>query len=319
MNIKHAVMIGMMGRVADKFHEYHPPKNLAQRLRDARCVQGAGGIEVVYPSEFDHPDETIKLIKESGLEVSAVNLNVKSEKKWESGSFTSPDARVRRAAVDALKSAMDLAVALGAGMVSCCPLIDGHNFAFEVDYLNQWGWLEEGIHDGAAHRSDVKVSLEYKITESRNFNLLSDMGRALYLCERVGLPNVGVTMDAGHALLARETPAEVMSMASLSGRLFYVHLNDNDRYWDWDMVPGAVNFWDLLEVLFYLEKIDWQGWVAYDVVVRDGGLVETMQAAIENVEAARKLLHKIGVDRLQACIDSSSTAATFKFLIESLL
>jgi xylose isomerase len=85
------------------------------------------------------------------------------------------------------------------------------------------------------------------------------------------------------------------------------------------MIPGAVNFWDLLEVLFYVERINWQGWFSYDVAVRDGDIVETMQAAIDNVEAARKLLLKIGVNTIRSHIEHSSTAATFKSLIETLL
>ena len=64
-------------------------------------------------------------------------------------------------------------------MISCCPLIDGHNYSCEVDYLQQWGWLEEGIAEAAKPRSDVRISLEYKLNESRNYNVLSDMGRAL--------------------------------------------------------------------------------------------------------------------------------------------
>ena len=312
-------MIGMMGRVADKFHEYHPHKSLTQRLDDAKRVNGADGIEVVFPSEFQEMDETINIIKDSGLPLSALNLNVKSEKRWENGSFTNPNAEIRRQAVAALKAAMDLAVELGTDTVSCCPLIDGHNFNFEVNYLDQWAWLEEGIKTGAAHRSDVKVSLEYKLNECRNANILADMGRTLYLCERIGLPNAGVTMDVGHALLARETPAEVMSIASLSGRLFYVHFNDNDGYWDWDMLPGSVNLWDMLEVLYYLHKINWNGWFSYDVVVRDGDIVDTMQASIQNVKTGMRLLEKIEVDNIDRMIAERSSAETFRFLLEALL
>ena len=91
MKIKHSVMVGMMGRVADKFHEYHPSKSLIERLKDAKNVMGIDGIEVVYPSEFSDLNKTIQLIKESGLAISAINLNVKSEKRWEKGSFTSPE------------------------------------------------------------------------------------------------------------------------------------------------------------------------------------------------------------------------------------
>lgn len=319
MDIKHSVMIGMMGRVADKFHEYYPAKSLVERLEDAKKVKSASGIEVVFPSEFSDLNETIKIIKENGLPLSALNLNVKSEKRWEKGSFTNPDPQIREQAVKSMWAAMDLAVELGTDMVSCCPLIDGHNFNFEVNYLDQWAWLEEGIKRGASHRSDVRVSLEYKLNECRNANILADMGRSLYLCERIGLPNVGVTMDVGHAIMARETPAEVLSIASLSNRLFYVHFNDNDRYWDWDMLPGSVNLWDLLEVVYYLKKLDWKGWFSYDIVVRDGGIVETMAAGIANVLNAEKLIEKIGMEVIEDWISNRSTAYTLQSLIEALL
>lgn len=49
---------------------------------------GADGIEVVYPSEFRNVREIINVIKESGIPISALNLNVKSEKRWERGSIT---------------------------------------------------------------------------------------------------------------------------------------------------------------------------------------------------------------------------------------
>ena len=53
MKIKHSIMVGMMGRVADKFHEYHPSKPLIERLEDAKKVGFSDGIEiVVIPSEF---------------------------------------------------------------------------------------------------------------------------------------------------------------------------------------------------------------------------------------------------------------------------
>jgi len=319
MNIQHSVMIGMMGKVADKFHEYHPGKDLLERLRDAKKVKGADGIEVVYPSEFSNLNESVRIIKDSGLPLSALNLNVKSQKHWEKGSFTNPDPAIRAQAVESMHIAMDLAAELGADMVSCCPLIDGHNFNFEVNYLDQWAWLEEGIKKGASYRQDIKVSLEYKLNESRNANILADMGRSLYLCERIGLPNLGVTMDVGHAIMARETPAEVMCIASLSNRLYYVHFNDNDRYWDWDMLPGSVNLWDMLETLYYLEKLNWNGWFSYDIVVRDGDIVDTMASAIANVKIGQKLIKKIGIEKIDDLIENKSSGDTFQTLMEAFL
>jgi len=319
MQLKHAVMVSLMGRQADRFHEYQPPRDLAERLAMVKRIRGVEGIEIVYPQDFADSKQTIAMVQDAGLPVSAVNLNVKSAKKWQAGSFTSPDPQLRADAVADLKTAMDLAAELDAWMVTCCPLIDGHNYNFQVDYLKQWRWLEEGIAEAARHRSDVRISLEYKLNEARNYVILGDMGRALYLCERLGMPNVGVTMDVGHALVAKETPAEVMCLAAQAGRLFYVHFNDNGREWDWDMLPGSVNLWDLVEMMFYLERLDWEGWLAYDVLTRNGDPVETMEATIAIVEAARELLDKLGRDRLQKFIEEGIPARAYQYLVRALL
>ena len=319
MAIKHSLMIGMMGRIADRFHTYQEAKDLRQRLEMAKQIANADGIEVTYPTEFANMQEAIKIVKNSGLKLSAINLNVKSEKHWQNGSFTSPDAAIRRRAVEEMRTAMDLAVECGTDMISCCPLIDGHNYAFEVDYLKQWAWLEEGIAEASQHRSDVRISLEYKLNESRNFNVLSDMGRALYLCDRIQQPHVGVTMDVGHSLIAKETPAEALSLAALANRLFYVHFNDNAREWDWDMMPGSVNIWDLVEVMFYLRRLKWDGWFSYDVIVRDGDMAEGMQTSIEIVKTAEKLVDKIGMDNLEGMLTEGIPARAFSQLYKSLL
>jgi len=319
VKLKHSVMVGLMGRQADRFHEYQPARDLPQRLEMVKRVQGVDGIEIVYPQDFADPKQTVAMVREAGLPVSAVNLNVKSEKKWQSGSFTATDPQLRADAVAKMKSAMDLAAELDAWMITCCPLIDGHNYSFQVDYLKQWRWLEEGIAEAARYRSDVRISLEYKLNESRNYVILGDVGRTLYLCERLGLPHVGVTMDVGHALMAKETPAEAMCLAAQAERLFYVHFNDNGREWDWDMLPGSVNLWDLVEMTYYLDRLDWEGWLAYDVLTREGSPVETMSATIAIVQVAEALLDKLGREELQGFIEEGIPARAFEHLVKSLL
>ncbi len=320
MKLRHSVMVGLMGAQSDRFHQYQPPRSFAECLEITREVQGAEGIEVVYPRNFgDDVGAAVKLIKESGLAVSAVNLNVKGEPKYRTGSFTSPDPQVRSAAVAAMKTALDLAAELSASMITCCPLIDGHNYNFQVDYLQQWKHLEEGLREAAAHRNDVRISLEYKLNESRNYCILGDVGKTLFLCERLGLDHIGVTVDVGHSLIAKETPAEAMALSAQVGRLFYVHFNDNAREWDWDMIPGSVNLWDLIELVYYLDKMNWDGWVAYDVNTRNGDPLETMNTNIEIVNTAVALLDKIGRDKIASFIAEGIPAKAFGHLVRSLL
>ncbi|MCK4624227.1 MAG: sugar phosphate isomerase/epimerase [Phycisphaerae bacterium] len=320
MKLRHSVMLGLMGRQADRFHQYQPARSFEECLEMASRVKGADGVEVVYPQDFgDDVADRVEQIKGSPLAVSAVNLNVKGEDKYGAGSFTSPNPQVRAAAVEAMKTAQDLAAELGAGMITCCPLIDGHNYNFQVDYLQQWKWLEESLAQAAGHRNDIRISLEYKLNESRNFCILPDVGRTLLLCERLGLGHLGVTMDVGHALIAKETPAEALCLAAGIDRLFYVHFNDNAREWDWDMLPGSVNLWDLVELMYYLDKLNYDGWAAYDVNTRNGDPVETMSASIDIVNTAAGLLEKIGRDTIASFIAEGIPAKAFGHLVRSLL
>jgi len=50
-----------------------------------------------------------------------------------------------------------------------------------------------------------------------------------------------------------------------AGKLFLVHVNDNYRNWDWDMIPGSVNTWDLVELMFFLGELGYNGWMTSDV------------------------------------------------------
>jgi len=54
------------------------------------------------------------------------------------------------------------------------------------------GW-SRGSQRPRAYRSDVRISLGYKLNEARNYIILGNMDRALYLCARLGMPHVGVT------------------------------------------------------------------------------------------------------------------------------
>jgi xylose isomerase len=319
MTYQNAVLLGTLGRFSDRFHEYQPAKTLSERLELAVQIPRVHGIEPVYPQDLGANGEQLGLIQDCGLAVSAVNVNLKGEAVFRYGSLTSPDASVRTRALEYLTTAMDLAAELNTDMVSVCPLIDGHDHCFQVDYLSQWRWLVEGLQAACAHRSDIRISLEYKPFEVRNYIVLPNITSALYLCEVVGADNLGVTMDVGHALNAGETPAQAFCLAQQAGRLFYLHFNDNNRAWDWDMLVASVNLWDTLETLYYVRKAGWRGWCAYDVFTRHGDPAKALEVTFRTMERLEQLLDKIGMDRLGGLVQSGIPAVTFDTLIGGLL
>jgi xylose isomerase len=318
MHFQHSIMVGILDRYTDRFTEYQPAVSLEERIAQAAGIEGATGVELVYPVDVQDLDRAKALLAGSGLALSAVNLNVKTDPVWRNGSFTNPDADVRRRAVDSLTAAMDLAAELGSGMVTVCPLMDGWDYSFQVDYVAQWRWLVDGIRAAASHRPDVRVSIEYKPTESRAYITVPDVGTTLHLADRVGLDNVGVTLDVGHALIAGETPAMSIAMAHAADRMFYVHFNDNNRAWDWDMVPGAVHLWDMVEALHYLDKLGWEGWFAYDIYTKHGSPVDAFRSTIGSMNSLQAILDKIGAERIEELIANEAPARATEILLEIL-
>ena len=319
MSIKNSILLGTLGRYADRFHQYQQPRSLEERLSISKTIPRTHGVEPLYPQDLGPSCENVRLVKESGLAVSAVNVNLKSEDKFRLGSITNPDPGVRRESIRYLKTAMDAARTLDASMISVCPLIDGWDYPFQVDYRKQWTWLIEAFGEACSHRRDVKVSIEYKAYEVRNRIVIPNMGRALHLCDVVGADNLGVTMDVGHAFLAGESPAAELCIGQHAGRVFYIHFNDNDRGSDWDMLPASVNLWETLETLYYMEALGWDGWIAYDVFTRTGDNAEAIAATFEIMENLQKLIAKIGFNELTRLRDDGTPARVIASLVRSLL
>jgi len=98
-------------------------------------------------------------------------------------------------------------------------------------------------------------------------SLISTVGKALLIAEEIELDNVGVNMDTGHALMGFENLAESAVLLHRYKRLFYLHLNDNYRDWDYDMIVGGVHIWETLELLYWLNKLGYDGWYTLDLIL----------------------------------------------------
>ena len=91
MKRKYAVITGFWGKLRDRFIDYQPHREMEEMIETASKIKGCSGLEVVYPQNFSDPVKLKQLVKRYNLDVSTVNLNVKSEEKWRFGSFSNPD------------------------------------------------------------------------------------------------------------------------------------------------------------------------------------------------------------------------------------
>ena len=302
MNIKYSLLLGFLGELSDRFTSYGQARSVSERFALVANVPGVTGVEIVYPYDLDDLDAVTAACALHRLAIASVNLNVKKDPMWRHGSFTHRDPEVRAESVAWMKRAMDTAAELGAGLVTCCPLNDGYDYAFESDYAQAWDWLLQAIDAAASHRDDVQLSLEYKPSEPRARVILDSAAKALNLCHELGRGNVGVTMDMGHALYTGESSAEAAALLARAGKLFLIHVNDNYRNWDWDLIAGSVNWWDLVELLYVVRKADYQGWFAADVFPNRIPVEKAFGTTFKMMWAANRLVDAVGLSTISELV-----------------
>lgn len=302
--MKYAVITGFVGRLQDRFAAYHEPRPIQDKIKTIASVPGVSGVEAIFPYDFADPELLKRALSDYGMGIAAVNLNVKAEPIYARGSFTSEDPAVRRRAVSDLKRAMEAAREFGASRVTACMLSDGHDYPFEVDYKRHWDWMVEGLREGAEHCPDIILSVEYKLAETRVRTTVGTAYKTMILAQDIKTKNIGVTLDTGHALWALETPAESLSMLSSHNIPVYIHLNDNYRDWDWDMVPGTVNPWSLIEFFYYLKRAGYNDWLTFDVFP---ARMDPVSCFTESVKYVQDLV--AAADRLDQGILDSLRAA----------
>jgi len=126
MKIKQAIITAFMGKLRDRFCEYHELKTPEEKISAVAQVKGAQGVEIVYPYELEDIEGVKRTLKKHGLGVAAVNVNIKGEPEFASGSSSVSIKKIRDKAIQFICEGMDAAAKLGAEKVTCCPLSDGY-------------------------------------------------------------------------------------------------------------------------------------------------------------------------------------------------
>ena len=147
----------------------------------------------------------------------------------------------------------------------------------------------------------------------------STAARTLLAIEDMGVDNVGIVLDLGHAFFAKETPADVLHLVSRRGKLVSVEVNDNWREWDDDMAVGSVHLIETLEFLQALRDIDWQGPVLLDQFPFREDPVEAARSSIRTIRGLHRVLDRIDRNALAAAQDRQDPLAAQRLVMDMLL
>ncbi len=275
-------------QVSDRFVPtgYKQGYEFNKQLDMLATVEGITGVALAWPCQFKDGAVVKKNLANHGLKLGTVDTDIYTEAKFRNGSLSNRDHKIRQAAIDRIKGAIDAALDAGAPDINLWLGHDGFEYAFAGHYQDAWKWIVDGLQEIAEYNSRMPISIEPKCKEPRANQYIANTGKALMLVNKIDRPHLGITLDFGHSLASLENPAECAVLAMMENRLQQIHLNDNYRDWDHDLIPGTVTVWEHLEFFYWVRKLGYDGWFCLDIFPyrEDDG--------IEVLNCASRICHK---------------------------
>ena len=279
-------------------------------------IGGVGAMSYPYDGTGMHPSDLKKLVTSYGMRVGTIAPDNYLQAKWKHGTFSSLDPVIRRDIVKLAKESMDYAAESDAIEVMFWMAHDGYDYPFQDNYSLKWGYIVECLQEIASYRSDVKITIEYKRFEPLTYQYASDTGKVLLLCEEVGLDNLGIIVDYGHALFGQVNPSESAALAHKYNRLFMIHLNDNYGRFDDDLIFGTVSLWQSLEFFWKLHELKYNGWYIMDNWPARMDGFEATKAFIEQANAIMRIAQSLPTDELHRLQQENDVPKIIKLLRE---
>lgn len=264
----YSVILGNLGNTCDRFcsqYKNNPPA--LEMLQAAAEIPHVSGIELVGTWDIrpDNAAEMKRMLSDLGLACVSIIPDLFSKPEFAKGAYSNPDGKSRQLAIDETRRMCDIALELGCEMLNLWPGQDGYDYLLSTDYDKERELACQAIAELATDYPTLRFALEYKPKEPRTHCYLARMADTILMAQETACSNVGVTMDVGHSFVAGENPAEAIVLARRAGnRLFHMHFNDNYRSWDDDMIVGSVHTTVYLELLYWLDRCGYDGWISMD-------------------------------------------------------
>jgi xylose isomerase len=286
-------------------------------------------LENLAPAEIVKQAETMRR-KLDGLGLVAEFV---APRLWEhptgiDGGYTSNDPAARKWAIERSKRAVDVAVALGTDLIVMWPAREGTGVRESKNPITASAQMLDAINAILSASPRARIAIEPKPNEPVDHAFLPTIGHALALGSRSADPaRVGVLIETAHAILAGLDPSDEMGFALAAGKLWGVHLNDqNGLKYDQDKVFGAANLRGAFDQVRVLESADYAAtgrYVGFDVKAQRTQRAEAATAHLATskavflrlVEKARSFPQKTA----DQCIANRDYEALERLVLEHLL
>ena len=289
-------------------------QNVLDAIKAYRETKGMTHLEFNYPEHIAGYD--LEEIKKAMGDLKVNGFAVRWRNFFLNGDLTNPDEELRQKAITMCKEAADICRELGGSVITLWLENDGFDYPFQMDYEYCFKQVVEAIQEVADYAKDMKISIEYKPYEERNFALIDSTGMTMYLISEVDRENVGCTLDFCHMLMKHDSPSYGLALAASKGKLFGLHMNDGYGFQDSGLIFGSVNFSLCAEFIYYLKRYHYDGVVFFDTFpIRENAILE-VQANIDAFEQISSMVDKIGVEEINKIVTKRDGISAQNLILE---
>lgn len=215
-------------------------------------MYGYDGVELAVrdPKGLDL-NQLNSVLKENNLPISAIGTG---QAYGEEGlSFTHPNKKIRKKAIERIKSQIKFAEQYNAVVI--IGLVRGKKEP-DIHYEKVEDWLIEALSECASSNEKIKMAIEP--INRYETNLINTVNSGLFFLEKVNKKNVGLLLDTFHMNI--EEASIIESIKSAKEKLFHFHVADSNRWY-----PGAGHI-DFKTILDTLEEIKYAGFISAEIL-----------------------------------------------------
>jgi xylose isomerase len=284
---------------------------LATKLREYKKL-GFDGVQfhdddAVPPDAIDADPATVekhaakmkKVLDGEGLFCEFVAPRLWEHPKTVDGGYTSNSASDRKYAIERSKRAIDIANTLGTKDIVLWLAREGTYIREAKDPITAVQRILDAVNALLEYDKTIRILGEMKPNEPMDQAYLPTPGHFLALSYKTAEPSrVGVLIESAHSILAGLDPSDDIANALWHGKLWSVHLNDqNGLKYDQDKVFGSVDLRRAFNTVWVLERAGYDGCVGLDVKAmrstrhadQTKHLVNSRQVFLKLVDLARSV------------------------------
>src|SRR6266478_1959759 len=208
-----------------------------------------------------------KMLDDEGLFCEFIAPRLWEHPKTMDGGYTSNSASDRKYAIERSKRAIDIANAIGCRDMVLWLAREGSYIREAKCAVTAVDRIVDAVNAMLEHDPQIRILGEMKPNEPMDQAYCPTVGHFLGLVYRTADPaRVGVLIESAHSILAGLDPSDDMAYTLWHGKLWSVHLNDqNGLKYDQDKAFGSVDLRRAFNQVWVLERGGYDGCVGLDV------------------------------------------------------